>query len=114
MLLKSLPPEIIDVILCYLPFPDRWVFSRVCRDWRILMLNHPAMWEQLSTYDYDTDSSNDACDGSKLIGGLLPYQKYIKGTFVKHITMTVGNGSHVLSVIDFLDDLKCTAITKST
>ncbi|KAG2226237.1 hypothetical protein INT45_003382 [Circinella minor] len=53
MLLKSLPPEIVDVILRYLPFPDRWVFSRICRDWRILMLNHPAMWEQLSTYDYD-------------------------------------------------------------
>ncbi|KAI7859837.1 hypothetical protein BDC45DRAFT_162775 [Circinella umbellata] len=113
MLLKSLPPEIVDVILRYLPFPDRWVFSRICRDWRILMLNHPAMWEQLSTYDYDKAYSNDACDGTRFIKGLLPYKEYVKRTFVKHIKITVGNGTHVLSVINFLvADLKCSAITK--
>ncbi|KAI9255763.1 hypothetical protein BDA99DRAFT_539899 [Phascolomyces articulosus] len=113
MLLQSLPHEIIDIIIRYFSFNDRWIFSRVCRDWRSFMLNHQVMWEQLSTEDYCDDIYKNNSQRCSLIQGVSPYKKYIKKSFVKHIKLTVENGTHVSAIVDFLVNLKCSSITQA-
>ncbi|KAI9266524.1 hypothetical protein BDA99DRAFT_505923 [Phascolomyces articulosus] len=102
MRLELLPLEILDNIFCYLSFHDRWRVCTVSNGWRSTILCWKRMFEQLSTSDYKKN----------MVASLLPYRSYIHPDFVKSIQLNVQKGDELSSLIEFLADNKCSAITK--